>query len=262
MDGSEPASSMTNRRAHPRRRALKNALIVFNEGYCSMRCQMLEVSEGGAKLVPADPLLCPAEFMLRPPIGSARHCEVVWRKGTHIGVTYISEVSGRSESGAGDRVAPIYAADTYHERAVLQEAVEQLLLTNKNRPKSSAFLVVSIINMTEIMNTHGKIIGEAILLDVAWRLRACLRSSDMIGSLSENTLAVVLPSFRNDGAAVVADKIRALNAQPVTTIYGPIDIELDVDYVLFPGDGLTAADVINRSQGETALARYSNIRSR
>ena len=77
------------RRSAQRRRALKNALIVFNNGHCSMGCQILDMSETGAKLAPADIFLCPSEFVLRPQIGEPRHCEVAWRRGTKIGVRYL-----------------------------------------------------------------------------------------------------------------------------------------------------------------------------
>lgn len=240
---------------------MKNALIVFNDSQCTMKCHILEVSDGGAKLVPADPLLCPREFVLKPQIGPAYECEVVWRKGTQVGVTYVSEAVSIKES-ANDRGVPLYAPDRVHEHAVLQDAIEQLLSTNKDQQKSSAFLVVSIVNTARLTNTHGKVIIDTVLLDVAWRLRACLRASDIIGRLSDDKLGIILPSFRDDGAAVVADKIRALGKEPVNTAYGPVELELAVEYVLFPSGGLTAAQVINRSQAETALARYTSLRNR
>src|SRR5437764_3555635 len=116
MDDIEPVSSFTNRRAHIRPRALKNSLIVFNEGQCTMKCHILEVSDSGAKLVPADPLLCPKEFVLKPQIGPSDECEVVWRKGTQVGVTYVSEAVSIKES-ANDRGVALYAPDKVHERA-------------------------------------------------------------------------------------------------------------------------------------------------
>ena len=78
-----------DRRRHPRRRVLKNALIVYNNRHCSMNCQILDLSDSGAKLLPADIFACPSEFELKPPIGEVRYCEVVWRRGTQIGVRYL-----------------------------------------------------------------------------------------------------------------------------------------------------------------------------
>ena len=84
-----PDERAAERRSARRHRVLKNALIVFNNGHCSMGCQILDMSDTGAKLMPVDIFLCPEEFMLKPQIGESRHYEVMWRKGTKIGVRYV-----------------------------------------------------------------------------------------------------------------------------------------------------------------------------
>jgi hypothetical protein len=81
--------TVADRRADKRRRVLKNALIVFNNGHCTMGCQILDMSDTGAQLLPVDVLLCPREFVLKPQVGGPRHCEVRWRKGPKIGVQYL-----------------------------------------------------------------------------------------------------------------------------------------------------------------------------
>jgi hypothetical protein len=53
------------RRRSPRRRALKRATVVFRRGYCTMGCHILDISETGALLKPADIFLCPSEFVLK-----------------------------------------------------------------------------------------------------------------------------------------------------------------------------------------------------
>ena len=83
-----PEEGGTDRRRSPRQRALKGALIVFNGGHCTMGCHILNASKSGARLMPADVMLCPSEFVLKPRIGPERNCEVVWRKATTIGVKY------------------------------------------------------------------------------------------------------------------------------------------------------------------------------
>ena len=57
---------VTERRRDSRRRVLENALIVFSNGHCSIGCQIIDVSDTGAQLVPADIMLCPKEFVLKP----------------------------------------------------------------------------------------------------------------------------------------------------------------------------------------------------
>ena len=83
------AADSNDRRDKGRRRVLKRALIVFQGGHCTMRCQILNISELGAQVMPSDILLCPSEFVLKPEVGDRRNCEVVWRKGTTIGVRFV-----------------------------------------------------------------------------------------------------------------------------------------------------------------------------
>jgi hypothetical protein len=76
-------------RSPRRRRLLKDALIVFRGGYCTMGCLILNTSDTGALVRPADILLCPKEFVLKPRVGPSRDCEVLWRKGEDLGVRYL-----------------------------------------------------------------------------------------------------------------------------------------------------------------------------
>ncbi len=81
-----PGTGTPDRRRADRRRVLKGALIVFNGGYCTMSCQILNTSETGALLMPLDIILCPREFVLKPRVGPSRDCEVAWRKNNTLGV--------------------------------------------------------------------------------------------------------------------------------------------------------------------------------
>ena len=85
-DTENPRSS--ERRQKARRRALKSALIVFKDGYCDIKCHVLDFSDTGALLQPADVIQCPNRFVLKPSSGPARTCEVVWRDATTVGVRY------------------------------------------------------------------------------------------------------------------------------------------------------------------------------
>ena len=76
------------RQAH-RTRVIKKAMVVFNGGHCSMDCQVLDLSEIGARLKPDDILVCPEQFTLKFPHGSVHLCEVRWRKGNILGVRFL-----------------------------------------------------------------------------------------------------------------------------------------------------------------------------
>jgi hypothetical protein len=78
-----------DRRRHSRSRTLQSALIVFNNGHSTMACQIVDKSEVGAKLTPADVYACPRQFLLKSKIGGPRQCAVLWRNGSTIGVRFL-----------------------------------------------------------------------------------------------------------------------------------------------------------------------------
>jgi hypothetical protein len=77
------------RRGSPRKRALIGAQIIYRNGYCTMGCQILDVSSTGALLRPSDITLCPKRFVLKPRFDAPRNCELVWQRGEKLGVQYV-----------------------------------------------------------------------------------------------------------------------------------------------------------------------------
>ena len=84
---------VVERRNSERHPALSPAQIIFANGRSSMNGQILDFSETGAMVRPAEPALCPDRFTLQPPFGATQECEVVWRKGDRIGVRYVKPLA-------------------------------------------------------------------------------------------------------------------------------------------------------------------------
>jgi hypothetical protein len=88
-DGEKADCAASDRRSSGRHGSFKAAQIVFRNGYCTIRCHIVNESETGARLIPADPAQCPGEFVLRPRAGEPRKCVVVWRRGGMVGVRFV-----------------------------------------------------------------------------------------------------------------------------------------------------------------------------
>ena len=77
------------RRHTARAKTLRNGLIVYDQGRCTMTCTILELSAEGAKLRPQDAVWVPPSFDLKLPDGSKRHCDVVRKDRNDIAVRYV-----------------------------------------------------------------------------------------------------------------------------------------------------------------------------
>lgn len=76
------------RRHVPRRRTLKGAMIVFNDGRSTIAATVRNLSEAGANLRVASVIGIPDTFVLRLSDGSIHTCRAIWRKSEEIGVTF------------------------------------------------------------------------------------------------------------------------------------------------------------------------------
>lgn len=85
-----PAAQNGERRARHRRTLLRDAKILYRNRSCFMDCVIVNISESGAKLRPADMPLCPDEFSLQLHGGYFLDCEVVWRRQSVLGVRFVS----------------------------------------------------------------------------------------------------------------------------------------------------------------------------
>ena len=71
-----------------------------------------------------------------------------------------------------------------------------------------ALLLVDLDHFKRVNDTHGHLVGDAVLRDVAALLTAAVRSSDMVGRYGGEEFLVVLPETDDEGATAFADRIR------------------------------------------------------
>ena len=72
-----------------------------------------------------------------------------------------------------------------------------------------AVLMVDVDHFKRINDTFGHCAGDAVLIEVAARLRRALRDGDVIGRWGGEEFVIVLPNTDNGTAADVSDRIRA-----------------------------------------------------
>jgi hypothetical protein len=78
-------------RRSKREHVFDKAMIVYNDGFCTMDCQVLDYSPEGAKLKPLNPRDCPVYFQLRIKHGPTKNCMVLRRTGRDFGVRFLPD---------------------------------------------------------------------------------------------------------------------------------------------------------------------------
>ena len=120
----------------------------------------------------------------------------------------------------------------------LQERMETILASAKRYQRRFAVLCIDLDGFKAINERSGHRAGDRVLCEVAERLRAVVRTEEMLARLASDEFAVVLSEIRGrDDATTVADRILGATAEPVEIDGGLARVAASIGIALYPGNG-------------------------
>lgn len=133
-------------------------------------------------------------------------------------------------------------------RFAFEAALEQILKHYQRSEGLSALLFLDVDGFKKINDHFGHHVGDNVLLEIANRLKRCIRSSDLIARLGGDEFGVILTDIDHpDSALRLANKMIAVLADPFF-IKGEIShLGLSVGIALIPRDGNTAEDMLTHA---------------
>lgn len=129
-------------------------------------------------------------------------------------------------------------AATWRAEATVQLAQAQ-------RTGSPAAVAIADLDHFKIVNdTHGHLVGDAVLAAAAAIFRAAVRPYDLLGRFGGEEFTVFLPDTSAAGAAAVADRLRAsLAARPIPVAAGQDPLHITVSIGIAAVDGSASCDL-------------------
>ncbi len=107
-------------------------------------------------------------------------------------------------------VAVIDPLTSMLNRNALSTRVGELTQQARINGQPVAVIVADIDRFKAVNDGHGHAVGDAVLRDVAYRIRAELRAYDLAYRLGGEEFLVLLPGAGIDGAAQVAERLRVV----------------------------------------------------
>jgi two-component system cell cycle response regulator len=140
-----------------------------------------------------------------------------------------------------------------NRRALLHE-LDMLLAGARRHGHDLSVLMLDIDRFKAINDRFGHRAGDDVLREVSRRLLARLRSADVAGRLGGDELLIALADTGADGAAVLAESIRAAVADgPIETSAGPIDVTISVGSAAWVDEDL--GGLLERADGALYAAK-------
>ncbi len=159
------------------------------------------------------------------------------------------------EHEAGERIEQLAHYDTLTglpNRFLFRQRAEEAIARVRAGEPPPALLFVDLDRFKNVNDSLGHAAGDALLMQVAGRLRDCVRGSDVVGRLGGDEFLVLLRDLpRREDAARVARKIIAAVGQPVELEGGEVQVGCSIGIAVL-GEGSPDLDALMRA-ADTAM---------
>ena len=105
-------------------------------------------------------------------------------------------------------------------RRLLVEHLDQAMSASKRSHRHGALLFLDLDNFKSLNDTHGHGVGDLLLIEVAERLKTCVREADTVARFGGDEFVVLLselstqPGEADEQAVAIAEKVRTRLAEP------------------------------------------------
>ncbi|MEO8170458.1 MAG: diguanylate cyclase, partial [Oxalobacteraceae bacterium] len=144
-------------------------------------------------------------------------------------------------------------------RRLLNDRLSQAMSVSKRSACYGAVMVLDLDNFKSLNDTHGHLVGDLLLIEVARRLISCVRETDTVARFGGDEFVVMLSNLSTDKAesasqaGIIAEKIRlSLSAPYLLTVSHEAKPDTTVEHrctasigaVVFIGNEASQDDVL------------------
>jgi diguanylate cyclase (GGDEF)-like protein/PAS domain S-box-containing protein len=143
-------------------------------------------------------------------------------------------------------------------RLLLNDRLVQAMAAAQRREQRLAVLFVDVDRFKHINDSLGHAIGDQLLLSVAGRLVASVRSSDTVSRQGGDEFVILLPTIAHaEDAALSANKILTALAMPHRVRDHELQITGSIGIGVYPDDGIDADTLVKNADIAMLIAKDS-----
>jgi diguanylate cyclase (GGDEF)-like protein/PAS domain S-box-containing protein len=141
-------------------------------------------------------------------------------------------------------------------RLLFQERLRQAIVHARRSGTMLALLYIDLDRFKLINDTLGHASGDALLRQVAWRLKSCLRETDTLARISGDEFTVTATGLKNpQHASIVAETILKALRDPFQADNQELYVTASIGISVFPQDALEAETLQRNADNAMYLAK-------
>ena len=220
--------------------------------------------EAFAKLLNGEPPKNPIEFRFRHAKGHWIHLEALGNNLLdHPGIRGVvitsRDVSERKK--AEKRAQYLSQHDVLTglpNRLLMQDRLHQAIIQARRGGGVVALMFIDLDRFKTVNDEFGRIIGDALLKQVAERLRNCLRDTDTVARLGGDEFIIMIPDAANvDVVGEVAQRVLSEFSRPFSDREQEMYVSASIGISLFPRDGSDPDELVKHADRAMYSAKDS-----
>lgn len=141
-------------------------------------------------------------------------------------------------------------------RLLFDDRLNAALHQARRYDRSFALMLLDLDRFKEVNDSFGHAAGDELLVEVAARLRSCMRDSDTVARLGGDEFAILLPQTAGlEEAEDVARRALALLAAPFHLGVGTVEISGSIGIALYPIHAESVDSLVKRCDGAMYAAK-------
>lgn len=143
------------------------------------------------------------------------------------------------------------------EQEVLQRQVEREISRARRNRQACAVLLLRPDQFDTLGTEIGDQMREAVMEQIGTAMQTTCRGSDLVGRYGPELFLLLLPDSDTQGASFVAQRfLEQFYVRPIVLPdHEPLYLDLSIGIALFPVDGLTTHELLQRATDALAEAR-------
>jgi diguanylate cyclase (GGDEF)-like protein/PAS domain S-box-containing protein len=141
-------------------------------------------------------------------------------------------------------------------RAMFMESLERAVHKARRRISRCSVLFIDLDRSKEVNDTMGHQAGDALLLEVARRLEAAVRQSDLVARLAGDEFVVLIEEHGGpEEVMIVAQKVLSALQRPVTIDWREAAVSASIGIASFPEDGVELGELVSNADAAMYQAK-------
>ncbi len=156
----------------------------------------------------------------------------------NVTIRRIAEAALRQQSELNEYQATHEALTDLPNRVLFRDRIDRAILAADRQSTGVAVLMVDLNRFKDVNDTLGHHGGDALLKELAPRLRDAVRTSDTVARLGGDEFGLILPGQSEPALVVLAlERITEAIERPVVLDGLPLGIEASIGIAFYPDNG-------------------------